>query len=56
MYIRIKWALFGIGSTTVIIVLHLEDSESSTTKSILRVSYTGNRYSSPIEKYLTAFV
>ena len=37
--VRMKWALLDMESTTVMTVLYLEDSGSSTTKSIMRASY-----------------
>ena len=60
VYIGMKWALFDTESTTVMIVLYLEDLESSTTKSTLRVFYLasgmGSGYSSPIRGCLAIFI
>jgi len=39
VYIGMKWALFNTESTTIMMVLYLEDSRSSTTKSMLRMPH-----------------
>jgi len=60
MYIGMKWALFDIESTTIMMALYLENLGSSITKSILRVfhqvSGTGMEWSSLAGGFLKSFM